>query len=266
MGVGKMEARNNNSFSPDQEIKSEKKRFSYHPLILLALLVFCTLIYYFGELANWAPWDALRQQFFYGIHDVQRLLFLAPIIYAAHVARVKGALIITLVSFIIFLPRAFFISPFPDPLLRIVLFTVFAGAIGILTAFARNQTDKCQRLEATMTAERNKLLKIVDSMGDGILITGPDYKIRFMNAYLIQTFGDGTGLPCYQHFYGLDAPCKKTCHIPEVIKGEKVERWECGFPDGALFEIVAAPYVDTDGTLCQLSLFRNVTSRIQSKV
>jgi hypothetical protein len=239
-------------------------RYSRRPLILLSLLVICSVIYYFGELATWAGWVAVRQQFFYGVHDVHRLLFLAPILYAAHVARVKGALIITLVAFIIFLPRAFLISPFPDPLLRMVLFTIFAGAIGILTAVARNKADRCWNLEIEISAERDKLLKILDSTGDGILITGPDYKIRFMNAPLIKSFGNGTGFPCYRHLNGLDTPCKKTCHIPEVIKGEKVERWECGFPNGTRYEVVAAPFVDTDGTLCQLSVFRKVTSLIPS--
>ena len=80
--------------------------------ILPLLLVLCTSFYYFGELVDWATWEALRKDYFYGIHDVHRLLFLAPIIYAGYTARVKGAVIITLLSFAIFLPRAFFISPF----------------------------------------------------------------------------------------------------------------------------------------------------------
>ena len=71
------------------------------------LLVFCTLFYYFGELADWAAWEALRREFFYGIHDIHRLLFLAPIIYAGYFGRVKGAIIVTLISFVIFMPRAF---------------------------------------------------------------------------------------------------------------------------------------------------------------
>ncbi|MGD9118545.1 MAG: hypothetical protein PVJ08_07445, partial [Dehalococcoidia bacterium] len=73
------------------------------PLIIFFLLAFCSLIYYFGELIDWAAWNAIRSDFFSGIHDVHRLLFLAPIIYAGYVARVRGAIIITLVSFIIFL-------------------------------------------------------------------------------------------------------------------------------------------------------------------
>ena len=116
-------------------------------LILPLLLVVCTLFYYFGELVDWAAWDSLRNNFFYGIHDVHRLLFLAPIVYAGYTARIKGAIIITLVSFVIFLPRAFFISPYPDPLLRMIIFTLFAGVIGYLVARLRNEKDKYRKLE-----------------------------------------------------------------------------------------------------------------------
>ncbi len=228
---------------------------------LPVMLIFCTAFYYFGELVDWATWDAMRLKFFYSIHDIHRLLFLVPIIYAAHVARVKGAIIITLVSFIIFLPRAFFISPFPDPLIRIVLFTVFAGAIGTLIGMCRNRTERCRQLETMLTAGRDRLLKIVDGMADGILITGPDYKIRFMNSYMTNSFGDGTGLPCYQHLYHFDAPCGRDCKLLDVIEKGVIGRWKCPFPDGTQYEIVAAPYIDSDGTTCQISIFRNISAQ-----
>ena len=88
------------------------KKQNIRPFILLLLLVFGTLFYYFGELVVWATWDFLRLNFFYGIHDVHRLVFLAPIVYAAYTAGKKGAVIVTMVSLLIFLPRAFFISLF----------------------------------------------------------------------------------------------------------------------------------------------------------
>jgi K+-sensing histidine kinase KdpD len=121
----------------------------FRPFILFLLLLICSLFYYFGELVDWAAWDAVRSNFFYGIHDVHRLLFMAPILYAAYMAGVKGAIIITLISFIIFLPRAFFISPYPDPLLRMVIFTLFAGTVGYLVARLRSEQAKCRKLEAT---------------------------------------------------------------------------------------------------------------------
>ncbi len=239
------------------------KKTNLRLFIPTLLFAFCTLFYYFGELVEWAAWDALRKEFFYGVHDVHRLLFLAPIIYAGYTARVKGALIATMVAFIIFLPRAFFISPYPDPLLRMVLFVIFSGVIGVLVGTIRNQAVKSQQLEAVITGERDKLLGIVNRMADGVVITGPDYKIRFMNSKIADVFGEGTGLTCYKHLRNIDAPCQQECHIPEVISNKQIEKWECSFPDGKTFEVVAAPYVDTDGTVCQISIFRDITQRKQ---
>lgn len=236
-------------------------RVSSRPFIMPLLLILCTLFYYFGELIDWAAWDVLRSEFFYGVHDIHRLLFLAPIIYAGYTARIKGAIIITLVSFVIFLPRAFFISPFPDPLLRMIIFTIFAGVIGSLVGMIRNQSIRSHQLEGVITKERDKLLKIVDGMADGIIITGPDYRIRFMNSKMVDTFGEGTGLTCYKHLRDLNVPCQQECHIPEVINNEEIGKWECRFPTGRTYEVVAAPYVDTDGTVCQISIFRDITQR-----
>ncbi len=236
-------------------------RTSFRLFITPLLLVICTLFYYFGELVDWAVWDALRHNFFYGVHDIHRLLFLAPIIYAGYTARVKGAIIITLVSFIIFLPRAFFISPFPDPLLRMLLFIIFAGVIGCLVGTVRNQAKRSRQLEAMITSERDKLLSIVDGMADGVIITGPDYRIRFMNANMVKEFGAGTGSTCYEHLQKVDAPCKQDCKIPDVINSGEIKKWECEFPGGRSYEIMAAPYVDTDGTVCQISIFRDISQR-----
>jgi PAS domain-containing protein len=229
-------------------------------LILPLLLVFCTLFYYFGELVDWAAWEALRIKFFYGIHDVHRLLFLAPIIYAAHTARVKGAVIVTLIAFIIFLPRAFFISPYPDPLLRMVLFTIFAGTIGVLTGIAYNQLERSRKLEMELRRERGKLTGILERMEDGIMIIGPDYRVRFTNPWMIRNFGEGLGLNCYEYLQRHDHPCEQICKLPEVLEGA-VERWKYNRPNGRKYEVVASPYVDSDGVVCQLASFRELTQQ-----
>ncbi|MCJ7763537.1 MAG: PAS domain-containing protein [Dehalococcoidales bacterium] len=225
---------------------------------LPAMLAFCTLFYYFGELVDWAAWDALRWDFFYSIHDVHRLLFLIPIIYAGYTARVKGAVIVTLLTFAIFLPRAFFISPYPDPMLRMVLFTIIAGVIGALTGVVRNRSERCCQLEANIRSERDTLLSIIAGIADGVIIIGPDYGIRFTNPNMAKYLGDSTGQLCYKYLNNLGAPCEKGCRMPDVISKGKIARWEHIFADGKTCEIVAAPYVDADGAVCQLTIFKNI--------
>jgi K+-sensing histidine kinase KdpD len=232
------------------------KRITYEPLVMLLLLIVCSLFYYFGELVDWAAWNNLRLNFFYGIHDVHRLLFLAPIVYAGYIGRIKGAVIITLVSFIIFLPRAFFISPYPDPLLRMCIFTVFAGVIGVLVGAMRNQAARAAVLERSMETQRDRMYNIVNNLAEGIMITGPDYVIRFMNARMIKDFNDGIDKACYRHLKQAGEPCEGDCKIKAVIENKETSMWQCRFPDGRIYEVVAAPFVDIDGTVCQISIFR----------
>ncbi len=232
---------------------------------LFVMWAVCTLFYYFGELVEFAHWETLRWQFFYGVHDIHRLLFMAPIIYAAYVFGIKATVIITIISLMTFLPRALFISPFPDPLARMVVFTLIAGTMGYLTAIVRRESERRTRLETLLASERDKLLGILDRMQDGVLIVGPDYKIRYMNASMMRDFGEGVGAFCYQCLRGLDEPCRQSCKLPIVLL-DKIERWEYNFPDGRTYEVLASPYRDTDGVVCQLTTFRKVTQRKESRV
>jgi len=237
-----------------------RRRHLYRFYIMVLLFGGCTLFYYFGELVDFAGWEALRWDFFYGVHDIHRLLFLAPIIYAAYFFGVRAAVIITIVAVNTFLPRALFISPFPDPILRTILFIIVAGTIGYLTAIAHSKSERCKQLEALVRSERDKLLSILDGMADGVLITGPDYRIRFMNPSMIRDFGEGIGSYCYEYLHKFDDPCHQICKLPNVINGA-IERWEYNFPDGRTYEVLASPYADSDGTVCQLAIFRNITQR-----
>jgi len=232
--------------------------FSFYTIFLM--WVVCTLFYYFGEVVGFANWEALRWQFFQSVHDVHRLIFLAPIIYAAYVFGIKATVIITIISMMTFLPRALFISPYPDPLVRMLVFIVIAGIMGYLTAIARKEFKRRNYLEALLTGERDTLLGILERMQDGVLIIGPDYKIRYMNASIRREFGEGVGSYCYQLLQGLDAPCGQSCQLPIVLSG-KIQRWEYHLPDGRTYEVLASPYRDTDGAVCQLTTFRNISER-----
>lgn len=362
----------------------------------------CTSFYYFGEIVDLAGWMVLRWDFFYTVHDLHRLLFLAPILYASYSFRVKGAVIATLIALVIFLPRALFISPFPDSALRMMIFIIIAGILSSVVGIARNQAaantklqeqhqandrllqlseeryrqifqnaydaiwvndmegniisvndaatrlvgykledlsptnprtsltpeslrtanevrtkllrgepvaqpyeqrlitkqgtetilklttnvvkleerpigfqhiardvtqelheaEQRRHLEALVKEERDKLFGILERMRDGVLIIGHDYKIRFMNSSMTKTFGEGTGSYCYHHLHQFHSPCQQICQLPTVINGTTV-RWEYCFPDGRTYDVIASPFIDSDGVVCQLSTFRDITERKQ---
>lgn len=234
-----------------------RNRYVYRFYIIFLLWGACTLFYYFGELVEFAGWEALHWPLLYSVHDIHRLVFLAPIIYTAYVFGVRAVMIVTIVTIMTFIPRALFVSPFPDPLLRMAVFSIIAGIIGYLTATTRRESERSRRMANMLRSERDTMLGMLERMEDGIMIIGPDYRIRFMNTKIIGDFGEGTGSHCYECLHKLDAPCPQICKLPEVINGE-IERWEYSFPDGRTYEVMASPYIDSDETVCQLTAFRKI--------
>lgn len=117
----------------------------FHAGIITALLLSLAIIYYIDRMA---VLDALRLKstFLTGVHDVHRTLFLIPIVYAALMFRIRGALATAFIFLCVVLPRAFYLSPYPDPLLRALISVASSAAIGLLMAEWRN------RLEGERTA------------------------------------------------------------------------------------------------------------------
>jgi len=231
----------------------------FHTFFLTFLFGYYALLYYFGEIVDFLGLEVLRWDFFYGIHDIHRFFFLVPIVYAGYVFRVKGAILLTIASLIVFLPRAIIITPFPDPTTRTIIFTIGAGMIGTLTGIARNESERRSHLEIAVRKERDKLLGILERMEEGVLIIGPDYRIRFMNSSLEREFGENDGSTCFKYLHGIDTPCQ-ICKLENVMRGIN-KRWEYNFPNGRIYEVLASPYVDSDGVVCQLATLRNITQR-----
>ncbi len=140
--------------------------------ILLTLFGICTLFYYFGELVDFVGWKALRWEFFYSVHDIHRLLFLAPIIYAGYFFGSKEAVAVTVASLITFLPRAIFISPFPDAIPRAALFAIFAGIVGFLTGVIRNKVQQSRGVRTLARNEGNKPAETGKGIGDRVFTAG----------------------------------------------------------------------------------------------
>jgi len=119
----------------------------------------------------------------------------------------------------------------------------FEGGTGLLTAVYRRTA--C--LEREIKADRDTLLNILNRMTDGVLIIGPDYRVKFTNEVMKKRFGTVNGLPCYTYIFHNVEPCAEKCRLRYVIAGA-TERWEYIMPDGTAFEAVASPYTDVDGT------------------
>ena len=232
----------------------------YRFYLLVSMFGVCTLFYYFGELIDFTGWTFLHHDFFYSVHDVHRLFFLVPLVYAGYTYRIRGAVIVTIASWAAFMPRALWISPYPDPTLRAGLYTMFAGLIGILTGMLHNGTEHRSRLEARLRSEKDRMLGMMEMMEEGIILVDPACRIRFINKSMVREFGKGLGSLCYQYLHNFDEPCGEICRLPAVVGGA-TERWEYTFPNGRTYEVNATPFADSDGVVCQIAAFRNITQR-----
>jgi signal transduction histidine kinase len=128
-----------------------------------------------------------------------------------------------------------------------------------------NEAEWARYLEKLLKSERDRLMGILDSLEEGVVIIGPDRVIRFMNPSMMREFGDGTGSRCHKHLRGLEEPCLGVCKLPDVLRGA-TERSEYGLPDGRAYEVISSPFADSDLTPCMLAAFRNVTREKQIEI
>jgi len=94
-------------------------------------------------------------------------------------------------------------------------------------------------------------------MEDGVLVVGPDYRVRYVNPGMVREFGDGLGKYCYEYLRNSSLPCQDTCRLGDVIQGQ-VARWSYAYPDGRTYQVNVSPYKDVDGVVCQLATFRRL--------
>jgi len=142
----------------------------------------------------------------------------------------------------------------------LVLFVTVGSVVGPFAG--GNEAEWTKYLEKLVKSERDRLISILSSVGEGVAIIGSDRNIRFMNPSMVREFGDGVGMPCHKHLRGLDEQCPAVCKLTNVLKGA-TERWEYEFPDGRIYEVIGSPFADTDQTPCVLATFRNVTQEKQ---
>lgn len=66
----------------------------------------------------------------------------------------------------------------------------------------RKQAEECLRVE------KEKLDSIMDGMGAAVNIVDQNYKIKYMNRIMENSFGESLDRPCYQLIAGQDEPCE----------------------------------------------------------
>lgn len=229
------------------------KRNLHRFYLLFLIFALCSVFYYIGEIIDFFNWDCLRLGFFYGVHDVHRLIFLIPIIYTAYYFGFMPTIIIIILTICVFMPRALFISPYPDPFLRATLFTLVAAAVGIFIAV---MMDKYRKLQSPLRIQQQQCYRILDEMEEYALLIASNHKIVFVNKKMKEQFGDGDGKYCYSYLFNREIRCAEVCMMPDVLKGSSAE-FECEL-SGRRFKVSVLPYYDMDGKVNQLAVLKSI--------
>jgi signal transduction histidine kinase len=136
-----------------QAVKSPLNR---HVYILAGLLLLCIFQYYVDR-TSLTDLAFFNNSFFTGIHDINRVLFLLPLVYAALVYRVRGSVIISVIFLIVVLPRAIWFSTYPNPIYRAVTFVMISGLIDVLISAGLNRIEKEKKDRLELDAAYQKL-------------------------------------------------------------------------------------------------------------
>jgi len=144
---------------------TNKGWFNRHLLIVTALMALCIFQYYVDQ-TTLTSLPFFSNSFFTGVHDVNRALFLIPIVYAALAFRVRGSIITSLIFLASVLPRALLFSTYPNPLLRALVFVVFAALIGLFLATELNRFERERKTNAELKSAYQKLNEYTQQLKD----------------------------------------------------------------------------------------------------
>jgi signal transduction histidine kinase len=134
-----------------------------HLLLLILLFILCIFQYYVDQ----TPLTSLpffSHNFFTGIHDINRVMFFIPVVYAALVYRVPGSLVSSFIFLGVVLPRALLFSPYSNPLLRALIFVLFSALVSLLIALELNRVERERKAQAALSSAYQKLSEYVQRL------------------------------------------------------------------------------------------------------
>ena len=88
-----------------------------------------------------------------------------------------------------------------------------------------------ERAEASVTAERQRLYDILETMPEMVCLLTPDHHYAFVNRSFREKFGEDDGRHCFDRVFGKKEPCE-FCEAFTVLKTGEPHHWEVEVSDG----------------------------------
>ena len=120
--------------------------------------------------------------------------------------------------------------------------------------------ERTQELEL----EKAGLRAVLDGMIDPAYICDTTYRITFVNQAMQNIVGDVGEKTCYQILYQRNQICDN-CPLSQVLKGQIVRQERTLGATGCTYEIIHSPYPLAKKPTHKLSVYRDMTERIESE-
>ena len=127
----------------------------------------------------------------------------------------------------------------------------------------RLEIEERRLVEQALLQSKERLqrhITAIDDIGLGLCVIDADYSFRAMNNTFLNWFGDHHGNSCYHAIMGKKSPCSQ-CKLGEVIEHSRKVRYSPTMADGRTYEIVATPITNSDGTISNMEIIRDITEQ-----
>ena len=122
---------------------------NHHLWRVAVIMVASSALYYLPTIAGLAGWASAQDMLdrlhnFYGI-DFYSLAFFAPVVYAAYVFGIIGALLAAFMTVLILLPYSILIDTYPNALFKPTAFVIILSAVGAVVAMLQKGDEQRRR-------------------------------------------------------------------------------------------------------------------------
>jgi signal transduction histidine kinase len=129
-----------------------------------------------------------------------------------------------------------------------------------LEARVKERTAELESVKEAVTAERQRLYGVLETLPVYVCLLDSDYRMPFANRYFRETFGESRGQRCHEFLFDRTEPCE-TCETYTVMKTRAPHHWYWTGPNGRDYDIYDFPFTDADGSTLILEMGIDITER-----
>ncbi|MFC1964156.1 sensor histidine kinase [Chloroflexota bacterium] len=132
-----------------KKVREKRTRYRRYLWRITAITFACTLLYYLpvvlGFLGLTNAGDMLsRFHNLFGV-DIYALVFFTPVVYAAYVLGIGGAITVALVATVVVLPYSILFDAYPNALFKPTAFAIILSAVGAVVAMLQKSDEQRRR-------------------------------------------------------------------------------------------------------------------------